>query len=755
MLLCKVVAGQQGILKNFATRAEKYAAILQMVTYRISLPPPLYDQAKQDERFGPFSSREAVIPFVKDRVDLRFADAFNGRKITPEAKALKQATSNIIMLGTSASGKTRTIFDVARKDFMIYVACSLYSGPQEKTPSDVETTRDKVFPRLCSSIRAKVHSMWPDDRKGARAEADRLILADICSRLLFVARVFQEYPQITPEEFLLLQLNGGQDIILSYWKAVSEEATTDIKAVLDEAFNILFPMKRMRFAIDEAQIAAPLFSAKSDFHFLHEERIDEARGLLYKYCLFVDEYVSPAQLIVAGTDMTADTAAQLPTDLGKDFGSPIVFPVLKKKDVQVRLRRVLNMTDLDWNKVKNLGQLVGRCRWCATLVHELASRAEKSCDPHKKTQILDECIETCIEAVVKTMVSRLTQYLWKDQEKILERMFAVFTLFTKPLKGLNFLFDARSVDLMLKYGLGQLLKKTEEGHSVALDDYVTRTVVLRIGEIFKWSAADEIAKEIMNRYTTQTRASLGISFQMVVAAALCEFKGTISQLVQAVIACEPLNENMDVLPDWATQASLSATRYIEYDSDIEARQCLYSNNKLGLDTLIQPDDRMRPDLVGILTGGPHDDASFALAVSAKLRMKPLSGNDRTDDLASTCLHQAYLPKPSARAGKVYEPDSKWLTVHDPIKNYTRGRCLRLHVVLGGYSPYEKAPEDGEGVSGNRLKTVHVDGETIRVIIHEGNCHALFQTEFQQSLISTLMQKQRPSGHAEKSEEQRL
>jgi hypothetical protein len=34
----------------------------------------------------------------------------------------------------------------------------------------------------------------------------------------------------------------------------------------------------------------------------------------------------------------------------------------------------------------------------------------------------------------------------------------------------------------------------------------------------------------------------------------------------------------------------------------------------------------------------------------------------------------------------------------------------------------------------------VDEETIRVIIHEGNCHALFQTEFQKSLISTLMQK---------------
>jgi hypothetical protein len=71
--------------------------------------------------------------------------------------------------------------------------------------------------------------------------------------------------------------------------------------------------------------------------------------------------------------------------------------------------------------------------------------------------------------------------------------------------------------------------------------------------------------------------------------------------------------------------------------------------------------------------------------------------------------------------------------------------LRLQVVLGGYSLYEKPSENGEGVSGKRLKTVHVHEETIRVIIHKGNCHALFRRKFQQLLIRTLMQKQPPSG----------
>jgi hypothetical protein len=75
--------------------------------------------------------------------------------------------------------------------------------------------------------------------------------------------------------------------------------------------------------------------------------------------------------------------------------------------------------------------------------------------------------------------------------------------------------------------------------------------------------------------------------------------------------------------------------------------------------------------------------------------------------------------------------------------------LRLRVVLGGYSSYEEAPEDGEGVSGKQLKTVHVHEETIRIIIHKGNFHALFGSEFQQSVIKRLMQKQPPPRRAKK------
>jgi hypothetical protein len=60
------------------------------------------------------------------------------------------------------------------------------------------------------------------------------------------------------------------------------------------------------------------------------------------------------------------------------------------------------------------------------------------------------------------MVEKLQLHLKKKQDAILSRLFAVFTLFTEPSQSLNLLIDARSVDILLHYGLGQLLGSSTE-----------------------------------------------------------------------------------------------------------------------------------------------------------------------------------------------------------------------------------------------------------------------------------------------------
>jgi hypothetical protein len=100
-------------LKRYETPQLKYPAIFGMGFEIISLPPPLNDKAVQDKTFGPFSFQDAVIPLVRNKmemvVDLRFADALNDGKITPEAAALEEATSNIIMLRPGRLVKSLTL----------------------------------------------------------------------------------------------------------------------------------------------------------------------------------------------------------------------------------------------------------------------------------------------------------------------------------------------------------------------------------------------------------------------------------------------------------------------------------------------------------------------------------------------------------------------------------------------------------------------------------------------------------------------
>jgi hypothetical protein len=89
---------------------------------------------------------------------------------------------------------------------------------------------------------------------GVRTEADRLILADIYSRVLPAAQSSNRIHQVTPEQFVLLQLNSGQRISVTCWMVVSKEATTSIQYMLDVALREVLLHKRMRLAIGEAQL---------------------------------------------------------------------------------------------------------------------------------------------------------------------------------------------------------------------------------------------------------------------------------------------------------------------------------------------------------------------------------------------------------------------------------------------------------------------------------------------------------------------
>lgn len=88
------------------------------------------DLQSQRELLGPFARRDqAVLPLIrinnKLQMDLRFAKFVEDEK--PELLQLRKA-GHVLLLEMPATGKTSTIFDYGRGEYLIYIRCAQTSG---------------------------------------------------------------------------------------------------------------------------------------------------------------------------------------------------------------------------------------------------------------------------------------------------------------------------------------------------------------------------------------------------------------------------------------------------------------------------------------------------------------------------------------------------------------------------------------------------------------------------------------------------
>ena len=155
-------------------------------------------------------------------------------------------------------------------------------------------TKDLVFPELVRAISVRCASanlpvgqtqLSPQALHEARAEGDRLILADICARLSFVVWLTQTFQGLTAEQLLLAQLNGGRTRMVQAFEYLLTASVTSLNNLAFYCRNTLVYrwQQPIRVAIDEAQMAAPKFAGPDGFYFQHVEK-KSPRGLLDEYC---------------------------------------------------------------------------------------------------------------------------------------------------------------------------------------------------------------------------------------------------------------------------------------------------------------------------------------------------------------------------------------------------------------------------------------------------------------------------------------
>ena len=184
----------------------------------------MFDPEREQALLGPFFKGEPTIPFFEggNYPDFRFARMVPDTKAvdigssrvphivaykTHEAPQLAARTDALLFRAASGSGKTSTIFDAACVRRTIYVVCQIETQPKE-TQLQESVTGDIVFPQLVNLIFNSIPRAV--SLADAQEEARRLITADICVRLSFFLWLHQTFPGITPEQALLVQLNGGQ-----------------------------------------------------------------------------------------------------------------------------------------------------------------------------------------------------------------------------------------------------------------------------------------------------------------------------------------------------------------------------------------------------------------------------------------------------------------------------------------------------------------------------------------------------------------
>lgn len=753
-----MAAGAAEPQQQYAELVELFGRLPALQLKRIR---DLYDPDREKQLLGKFYKKGSPkIPFFLDGEcgDFRFADMFpeemrrrSAPFKTPEAKALSSRKEALLFRAASGSGKTSTILDVGCVEPMIYVACNTQLQPSE-TELEEATTRDEVFPLLVNALSELWKKQYtPVTLPEAQAEADRLIMADICARLTFFLWLHQTYEGITAEQALLAQLNDGRFHMRTAFQELLDAHKDTVQKLAQYCVRELTMLKGnpqpVRVAIDEAQAAAAYLNdpRPGGFHFSHTGYTNSPRDLLYEYTRLWMTLVN--QVVVAGTGLASDAADQLSSDVAKNTLPGVQLPFLTVEDVKARLRELLNLQGLHWDKISNLHWLTGRCRLVASVVRELLITVHKH--PEKtKVQLLQSCIDEARTRTVKKLArdveAAITQGTRFAQrvERLVRQLHAMVWLFNNQAQGMRLLFSADDTSDLL--GLGLVLRvegRNDNVVTVAMDK-VGQAAVEELAKKREWDAADDIASSIASRVPgSNDGVELGYKFETLVAAALVRYRGTVAELIDAAdIDFERTEAHPKrKLPDWTATARFDCKYHVCTDAQ-EVVDLLESCLQSGERILLHPDDAVRPDFVLVVVG------AFLLLGSANCWTGKLSGTARDDDRASTVLEVAYTQKDSeASSANLDVLQASFQSTKEKLAAAMGGRTLRLHVVL-------------PGVAGNRETgdfphvQVEADG-SVRVLIDTQNYEALF-TDQLRDVVSGILERKRNNKEARKEKQRK-
>ncbi|PKY34560.1 hypothetical protein RhiirB3_532862 [Rhizophagus irregularis] len=292
--------------------------------------------------------------------DLPTINGNDGLTDTTVLEDLSQIKEIMIVLGTSGSGKTRTLIELLCKKYGIY-----FTGLVKENPGsgDLRMMIDHIFPRLKESL--------PKNDLYATRYSKCLLFA----RIYTLNYILENYGKINPCNWAILQLCPtvffDYDIfeeITSEFRKISEQYLDENLRKLIRNISLLVNQKRLPVILDEAQELIDRFQNK----FTSTTDKDKSRPL---YSLVIRAFtISGICVIPSGTGLTMKSVLDITGShamKGATWNNEDLIVIKNEFGSTKMLRNFLSKFGFPFDDHQDIMRwFVGRVRFATTFVEE-------------------------------------------------------------------------------------------------------------------------------------------------------------------------------------------------------------------------------------------------------------------------------------------------------------------------------------------------------------------------------------------------
>jgi len=636
-------------------------------TLKVDEAPKLALESHQ-AKFGRFRKPSVNIPFSQSMVDLRLAsDIFPSDPIVDQLVERHQHALNYtILVGRSGCSKTRTLFDVARRIWMIYMEM----GKVEDDRIDPTTDRNFLF--LVQDLRN--NQSHPD----FKAKTDQRIVVEITARLAYLYIFRRNYPTSTPQDFLLSQINGGQCVITSIVGWLRFETENDLVLQQNSIMQGLktLGIERVSVAIDEANVGYNLFHGRWESPNTHMKR-----GLLSPL-LWILKRFGWSSVLVAGTGVSLSRGETVQSDLGKPEQTWLVtdFPDTTEEAVAERLQFGLDLSDIDMQKLQDLDRLTGRRRLVASVFDTIITAETKD---QSKQAVLDSAITKAIDKVKDKMKQRLLHQIRGGEKSLVEAVMKLYIGLHIGECGVSPM--GKHYDL-INLGIGELVPWNKE-HLVIVRESITQEVIKEVVEENEtvFQPFKHLTQLLMDLTLTDP-SSKGFIWQDIVTFQLIKMTEsapvTVREFLEPFLmrnqaSGEEIGINLQDLPKWTATSFLQVTKAkrahdLGYKDDVEAITGMLAGKHQGI--LIKPTPSFRADSLQVRQS---QYGTWMLSTSQKCLAQPLPRNLQESDLHSTSIDHYYRN----RSGSGMNSPNLRAKLDRVLEKITYLGSFRIHVIV--------------------------------------------------------------------------